>query len=200
MLTRRMMMAMTGGVLVVPGPLAAQSQEMRDITHTPDQPVLGNPNGDVTLVEFYDYQCPFCRKIHADVTALVAGDGGVRLVMKDWPIFGETSIFAHKVGLAAVSFGKYAEVHTALMHLPGRRLTEADIIRAARSVGLDAEEAAQRFDQEADRWMALIWRNEQLAQRLSLQGTPAFLAGSAIYPGAAPVSALRDMLRAARKG
>lgn len=200
MLTRRRVLTMAGSVLLIPSALAAQGSDLREITHTPDQPVLGNPDGDVTLIEFFDYQCPFCRKMHDEVTDLVREDPKLRLVMKDWPIFGETSIFAHKVGLAAVSLGKYAGVHDALMRLPGRRLTEEDITRAAASVGVNAEEAAARFDKEADRWMALLWRNERLAEQLGLQGTPAFLAGLAIYPGAAPAGTLRDMVREARKG
>lgn len=200
MLTRRAMLTMTGGFLLFPTALAAQSEDVQALTHTPDQPVLGNPDGDVTLIEFYDYQCPFCRKIHGEVTDLVRQDDRIRLVMKDWPIFGDSSVFAHKVGLAAVSMGKYEAVHNALMNLPGRRLAEADIARAAKSVGVDAEAAAALFDQEADRWMPLIWRNEQQAQQLGLQGTPAFMAGLAIYPGAASLSTLRGMVREARKG
>lgn len=199
MQTRRTLLTMTGGFLLFPTALAAQSDDLRALTHTPDQPVLGNPDGDVTLIEFYDYQCPFCRKIHGEVTDLVRRDGQIRLVMKDWPIFGETSIFAHKVGLAAVSMGKYEAVHDALMKLPGRRLEEEDITRAAKSVGVDAEAAAALFDTEAARWMPLIWRNERQAQQLGLQGTPAFMAGLAIYPGAASLSTLRGMVQEARK-
>ncbi|MGN0932763.1 DsbA family protein [Falsigemmobacter intermedius] len=200
MLTRRRMLTMTGGFLLLPRALAAQDEDLRALTHTPDQPVLGNPDGDVTLIEFYDYQCPFCRKIHGEVTELVRRDGRIRLVMKDWPIFGDSSVFAHKVGLAAVSMGKYEAVHNALMSLPGRRLAEADIARAAKSAGVEADAAAALFDRQADRWMPLIWRNEQQAQQLGLQGTPAFMAGRAIYPGAASLSTLRGMVQEARRG
>ena len=199
MLKRRTVLQLAGGLVLLPTLSAAQDAARLALTHSPDQPVLGNPEGDVTLIEFYDYQCPFCRKHHAEISALVRQDGMVRLVMKDWPIFGEASIFAHKIGLAAVSLGKYAAVHDALMRLPGRRLSESDISRAAASVGVDAEAAAGLFDQEAERWMPLLWRNEQQAQQLGLQGTPAFIAGHAIYPGAAPVSVLRDMIHAARR-
>lgn len=200
MLTRRNALFLTGGLLVFPAATLAQSPDVKEITHSPDQPVLGNPGGDVTLVEFFDYQCPYCRKVHGDVTDLVRQDGNIRLVMKDWPIFGETSIFAHKVGLAAVLLGKYAAVHDALMRLEGRRLSEDDIRDAARSVGVDAEAAATSFDQQADRWMPLLWRNEQQATELGLQGTPGFLAGRAVYPGAAPIDSLREMIANARSG
>ena len=200
MLTRRQTVLMMGGLLLWPSLGHAQPDDLRDITHTPDQPVLGNPDGDVTLVEFYDYQCPFCRKSHADVLKLVRQDGRIRLVMKDWPIFGAGSIYAHKVGLGSVSIGKYAAVHSALMALPGRRLDEEAIGRAAAGVGVDAEAAAARFDAEADRWMPLLARNEQLANELGLRGTPVFLVGRALYPGAASMETLRGMIDSARKG
>lgn len=200
-LNRRTALASIGGFMLA-GRVQAQTTpfSLRDITHTPDAPVLGNPDGDVTLVEFFDYQCPFCRASHPDVIDMVARDGNIRLVMKDWPIFGEMSVFAHKVGLAAVSLGKYREVHMALMAVEGRRLSDEGITAAAASVGVNAEEAAALFDREAEKWMPLIWRNEQQAVNLGLHGTPAFLIGQQLYAGAASVADLEAMVAAARHG
>lgn len=201
-MTRRTALATIGGVVIAGHAATAQTTpfSLRDITHTPDAPVLGNPEGDVTIVEFFDYQCPFCRSIHPDVIDMVARDGNIRLVMKDWPIFGEMSVFAHKVGLAAVSLGKYRDVHMALMGIEGRSLTDESITAAAAAVGVDAEEAAALFDREADTWMPLVWRNEQQAVNLGLQGTPAFLIGQQLFAGAAGVADLEAMVAEARRG
>lgn len=115
-LTRRTLVgsALGGGLPLVAGRGRAQEEAeafRHALTHDPDQPVIGNPQGDVTLVEFYDYQCPCCRQGHPAILDLMRGDGNIRLVMKDWPIFGETSVHGLKLGLGAAGLGRYEAAH-----------------------------------------------------------------------------------------
>jgi len=102
----------------------------------PNAPVLENPEGDVTVVEFFDYNCPYCRRAMAEVQGLLAADKNVRLVCREWPILGEGSIFAAKAALAARQQGKYEKFHWALMGLK-ERAEEASVMRVAKNVGLD---------------------------------------------------------------
>lgn len=97
-----------------------------DVLYDPDNPVLGNPQGSLTIVEYFDYQCPFCKRDHVLMTDMVAQDGDIRLVMKDWPIFGAPSVLASQLVLGAASMGDYALAHAALMATEGR-LSETQI-------------------------------------------------------------------------
>ena len=108
-----------------------QDQTQRDILEKdPNAPVLGNPNGDVTIVEFFDYNCPYCRRVKPEIEALIAVDPNVRLVYREWPILSEGSVFAAQAALAARKQGLYEEFHWALMGLKGRA-DEASVMRAA---------------------------------------------------------------------
>ena len=102
-------------------------------------PVLGNPDGDVTVVEFFDYNCPYCRRAMDEVQGLMDADANVRLVYREWPILGEGSVFAAKAALAARKQGKYEEFHWAMMSMNGRA-EEASVLRVAAEVGLDIEQ------------------------------------------------------------
>lgn len=202
-LTRRRLIV-AGGAAILAGPGLARTQvpgpDPRDLTHDPDQPVLGNPDGDVTLVEFYDYQCPYCRAAHPQLLDLVRRDGNLRLVMKDWPIFGEASVYAVRLGLGAVALGRYAALNEALMTLKGRRLDDRTIDATARQVGLDPVAAVQSFEAESGRWAGLIARNAAQAQMLGLFGTPSYVVGMDLFPGATEMTALRRAIAEARKG
>ena len=102
-------------------------------------PVLGNPDGDVTVVEFFDYNCPYCRRAMDEVQGLMDADANVRLVYREWPILGEGSVFAAKAALAARKQGKYEEFHWAMMSMNGRA-EEASVLRVAAEVGLDIDQ------------------------------------------------------------
>lgn len=190
--TRRGMIA--GGLALLVAPTASADP----MTHDPDQPVLGNPDGDVTLVEFFDYQCPYCRSTHPQILDLVRRDGNLRLVMKDWPIFGAASVHAVRIGLGAVSQGLYAQVNEALMTQKGRRLDNTTIDATARGVGLDPVAALAAFEAEAPRWTGLIARNAQQAQMLGLVGTPSYVVGRDLFPGVVETRFLRRAIAYAR--
>ncbi len=124
MITRRNLLAVTAGTAAVAAvlPRLAFGQEITEKTvfHDPDAPVLGNPKGDVTVVEFFDYQCPYCKKIHPMLEKVVREDGNVRLVLKDWPILGDPSGYAARLVLAAKYQNKYEAAHRALIVKVGR--------------------------------------------------------------------------------
>jgi len=188
--TRRMMLG-AGGALILAGfvgggmTLRRRAAELADtdVLDDPDIPVLGNPQGDVTIVEFFDYQCPFCKRGHEDLLALVAGDGNIRLMMRDWPVFGAPSVLAAQLVLGAASLGEYASAHGALMATEGR-LAAPQIRRALAGVGVDHIAAEDAFRRDRTRWDALLSRNAAHAARMGLQGTPVFAIGRAMPPGA----------------
>ncbi|NPD15963.1 thioredoxin domain-containing protein [Xinfangfangia sp. D13-10-4-6] len=172
----------------------------RDITHDPDQPVLGNPDGDVTIVEYFDYQCPFCREGHPALLDLVRRDGNLRLVMKDFPIFGETSLRGVQLGLGSVSLGRYAQVNEALMAGKGRRVDAAGMDQAVRAAGVDPEAALAAFAREQDKWHGLISRNLAQADYFQLPGTPAYLVGLNLFPRVVTPDELTSAVAAIRRG
>ncbi|HET6222899.1 MAG TPA: DsbA family protein [Dongiaceae bacterium] len=180
---------------------AAQARALVDrreeLIHAPDAPVLGNPSGDVTIVEFFDYQCPYCKSTARSVLETVSADGNVRLVFKEFPILGPVSDYAAKAALAAQRQGKYPELHMALMAFKGK-LTEEDVMRLATDLGLDAIRLAE--DMEAPEIAASLARNHELAGALGVRGTPAFVIGDQLVPGAITVDEMRQRIAAARQG
>lgn len=118
----------------------AQDDEQLDpemILNDPADPNAGNAKGDVTIVYFFDYNCPFCKKIMAPLNKVVKQDGKVRLVYKDWPILTSASIYGAKLALAGHYQGKYNEVHHALMSIPGGKVPEDKMRKAVAGVGVD---------------------------------------------------------------
>ncbi len=146
----------------------------------PNAPVLGNPDGNVTVVEFFDYNCPYCRKAMSEVEALLKADPNVRLVYREWPILSEGSIFAAKAALAAREQGKYNDLHWALMGLD-EPAGEASVLRVAEEVGLDI--AKLRSDMEASDGQDHIDDSMRLARALGFNGTPSFVIGDNLVPG-----------------
>jgi len=158
-------------------------------------PFVGNAEGDAVVVEFFDYNCPYCKRAAGDVKALLAADEGVRVVYREWPILGEGSVFAARAALAARAQGKYEEMHWGMMEMRGRA-EEASVLALARSVGLDVEQMVADMDSEAVNNHILASR--QLAQSLGFTGTPAFVIGDALVPGAVPLADLQGYIGAAR--
>ncbi|MAN55183.1 MAG: DsbA family protein [Paracoccus sp. (in: a-proteobacteria)] len=167
---------------------AAQSQAQSDVLtnqrdlleRDPNAPVLGNPDGDVTVVEFFDYNCPYCRRAMAEVEGLVEDDENVRLVYREWPILGEGSVFAARAALASREQGKYEEFHLALMGMQGRA-EEASVMRIAEEIGLDVEKL--RADMAAPEVDEHIATSRRLTQALGFNGTPSFVIGDNLVPG-----------------
>lgn len=174
----------------------AISDRSRDIFDNPASPELGNPKGDVTVVEFFDYRCPYCKAVSDAVFETVKTDGNVKLVMKDLPVLGPDSVFAARAALAARNQKKYEAFHKAMMHLKGP-LNEQTVMKTAAEVGLSAEKLkADMADPQIDK---AINDNLQLAHALGINGTPAFIVGDQLVPGAMPPAALKQLIDQARK-
>ncbi|ARJ68789.1 DsbA family protein [Paracoccus contaminans] len=168
----------------------------RAIERDPDAPVLGNPAGDITLTEFFDYNCPHCRTMAPVMRELIGADRRLRVVFREWPVFGEGSVFAARAALAAMRQGRYWPMHSALMALRGRA-AEAPVVRIARSLGLD--EARLRRDMESEAVEAHIATSFELAEHMSLMGTPTLIAGDEAVFGEQSPADLRALLARARK-
>jgi protein-disulfide isomerase len=167
-----------------------------DLQGAKDLPVAGNPNGTVTIVEFFDYRCGYCKSAKPALDEVVRGDGKVRLVMKEFPILGPASRVASLAAIAAHKQGKYLAYHNAMMAYPNN-LTEDVIFALARQVGLDV--AKLKEDMKAPDVLELIARTNKLAQELGINGTPAFVIGDTIIPGAVSADELKAKIAEARK-
>lgn len=199
MLNRRhLLKATVAGLAAAALPLPALAQvelTVEEVLFDPQIPVLGNPDGDVTIAEYFDYQCPFCKRGHQDLVDVVREDGNVRLVMKDWPIFGAPSVHASSLVLAA---GKdYEKALHALMATKGR-LGEEDVDAVLEKAGLDPQSLLAAFRKDQDRIDGILARNMDQANAFGFGGTPAFLVNTRVYNGAMDKQALRDAVAAAR--
>ena len=180
---------------------AAAQQAITDradeILSDPDSPVGGNPDGDVTLVEFFDYNCTYCRRVAPVMAEAVAADPALRVVYKEFPILGEGSVFAARAALAAHRQGedRYQAFHAAMMEFPGQ-IVEQTVIAVAEEVGLDVEQL--RSDMEDPAIQAMIDRNYDLAQALGINGTPGFVIGDTVVPGAIDLGAMQQAIADAR--
>ncbi len=158
-------------------------------------PVAGNPRGDVTVVEFYDLRCPYCRRMLPVIDALLKRDPKVRLVYKDIPILGPGSVLGARAVLAAQLQDGYARLQTALMH-GGPQITEDSLQSAARAAGLDW--ARLQHDMKDPAIAARLHDNLDLARQLGIDGTPAFVIGQRLMPGALELADLQGAVAAAR--
>ncbi len=165
------------------------------LTRTPGDPVAGNPDGHVTLVEFYDVRCPYCRRMLPTLAALLAEDHDIRLVYKDLPVLGPGSVIGARALLAAQKQGGYQKLHDALM-AGSPDVTEDSVKTAAQRLGLDWDRL--HADMSAPDVLARINANLGLAQKLQIQGTPAYIVGQQIMPGAVELADLQAAVRAAR--
>ena len=176
------------------------AQVLRDRRHEvfddPATPVGGNPQGDVTIVEFFDYRCPYCKQVHPAIQKLLDQDRKLRFVYKEFPVLGEQSDIAAHAALAARLQGKYEAFHDAMMTAKGQ-ITEELVYRLAGSIGLDVDRLKRDMaDPEIDRALSA---NRSLAKALELRGTPGFIIGDHIIPGAIDLDALKTMVADARK-
>ncbi|MGE0251356.1 MAG: DsbA family protein [Dongiaceae bacterium] len=170
----------------------ATLKEQKDkILNNAEDPVYGNPNGDITVVEFFDYNCPYCKQVWHPLKDTVDQDGQVRLVFKEFPILGDSSTLAAKAALAAHSQGKYAAMHEALMDYKQPK-DEAAIRQLATSAGLNADQLFK--DMESPKIADHIAATRQLAIALNISGTPAFIVGESFYPGALTMGELKDFI------
>ncbi|WP_308915339.1 DsbA family protein [Jannaschia sp. LMIT008] len=176
----------------------ATLESSRDLlTNDPNAPVGGNPDGDVTVVEFFDYNCGFCRRAAPEVAEMLERDGAVRVVYREWPILGEGSVFAARAALAARAQDRYADLHHALIGA-GSRLDEATVMEIAEGVGLDVDRL--RADMDAPEVQAHLDTSMRLAQSLGFSGTPSFVIGGELVPGMVDADAMLELVDAARDG
>jgi protein-disulfide isomerase len=173
---------------------AAIAEQGDEIYRSDGDFVAGNPDGSVAMVEFFDYNCGFCKRAMGDVVKLVETDRDLRVVLKEWPILSEGSLFAAKAALASRRQGKYWEFHLALMET--RRVDKATTLEAARSVGLDVEQL--QADMELPEVTGVIERNARLAESIGIQGTPAFLIDDQLIEGAVGFDALAEAVARVR--
>ncbi|WP_367718675.1 thioredoxin domain-containing protein [Nitratireductor sp. GISD-1A_MAKvit] len=180
MISRRGFLVGASGALAV-APLAARAApSLDDMVRDPALHVLGNPAGDVTIAEFFDYLCPSCKAIHHELKEIVRSDGNLRLVMKDWPINGDMAWYASRMVHASAALGAYEAAHNAVMAMKNG-LTHGGVDAALTNVGADAGAVRDMLDLHVEAIDGLIARNEKHAKALKLAGTPAFLIGRRLY-------------------
>jgi protein-disulfide isomerase len=158
--------------------------------------VLGNPKGDVSVVEFYDYNCGWCKKGFPEIMSLVEADANLRVVLKEFPIFGEDSEYAARAAIASAKQGKAREMHVALFAHEGK--VSKDIVDAAAKT-LKLDMAKLEKDMTSEETSTIIARNQQLAQALAINGTPAFLVGDKLIPGFLPKEELTTTVNEVRQ-
>ena len=172
--------------------IAGQRQQ---IFSDPDSPVGGNPMGDVTIVEFFDYNCAHCRLVAPTLQGIERADAKVKFIYKEFPILGSGSEFAARAALAAQRQGKFLALHNALM-AADERVAESAVLEIAQTVGLDIPRL--RRDMDDPRILAAIERNLALARTLRIAGTPTFVINDAIFRGAADLKAFQGAIAEAR--
>ena len=172
--------------------LAARAEQ---IFNHPESPVGGNRTGEPTLVEFFDYNCPYCRQVAPVMIEAEAADPALRIVYKEFPILGPNSLFAAKAALAAERQGKYAEFHKAMMLMDGPA-DEAATVATAAEIGLDLDRL--RADMQDPSIQAEIGRNMELAGALRISGTPSFVVGDEILRGATDLATIQALIEEGR--
>ena len=173
----------------------AIATHQEELLRDPASPVSGNMNGDVTVIEFFDYRCGYCKRAASAVTQLQKDDPGVRVVYKDFPILGEVSVFGARAALAAREQGKHQAFHEAML-ASDIDLTKEEVLAIAQRVGLDVKKL--EMDLNAPGWDTAIDRNHTLANVLGISGTPGFVVGNEVYPGALELAGLKALVAKAR--
>jgi protein-disulfide isomerase len=204
--TRRQALALVGVAALGAGlaPRLAFGQDDEEVLtealvlRDPDIPVTGNPDGDITIVEYFDYNCPYCRKIAPEIRQVVQDDGKVRLVLKDWPILGEVSVIASRMALACKYQDKFIQAHDALIGVSSK-LTEPRISELLAGAGIDADRAARDLASNAKAIDAIIARNGGQAAAFGFKGTPSFIVGKFRVPGTLTMAQFDQVIADARK-
>jgi len=168
------------------------------ILNDPDAPIGGNPNGDLNIVSFFDYNCPFCKRTVDPLSAVLASDGNIRHIYKDWPILAQSSVSGAKLALAAKYQNRYEDAYRALMGIEGSRIPEDRMRQALQTAGFDmAQLEADANEYDAD-ITTLLQRNNAQAEGLGLRGTPVFLVGQFLVASALDEAGFRQVVKDAR--
>jgi len=198
--TRRDTLALIGAsaaVLAMPRAASAEPSEA-SVLRDPDNPVFGNPNGDISIVEWFDFNCPYCRKIEPEMRQVVQDDGKVRLVLKDWPILGPVSVVAARLALACKYQDKYDKAHDAMIGVSSK-LTEPRIYELLAGAGVDVDRAKADLATNAKAIDGMLARNNAAAEGLGFRGTPSFIVGKFRVPGVLTMDQFAQVIADARK-
>lgn len=171
-----------------------EAQVLRDA----EIPVAGNAAGDITIVEYFDYQCPYCRKLEPELRQVVQDDGKVRLVLKDWPILGPVSVTAARMALASKYQDKFIRAHDALIAV-NSKLTEARIREVLAGAGIDVDRLDRDLAANATAIDAILVRNNNQATAFDFRGTPSFIVGKFRVPGVLTMAQFGQAIADARK-
>jgi protein-disulfide isomerase len=190
------------GIGLAPGMALAQGDDnvltealvLRD----PEVPVTGNIKGDITIVEYFDYQCPYCRKLEPELRQVVQDDGKVRLALKDWPILGPVSVTAARMALASKYQDKFLQVHEALIGV-NAKLTEPRIRELITGAGADVDRLDRDLASNAKAIDAILARNDDQAKAFGFRGTPSFIVGKFRVPGVLTMAQFEQVIADARK-
>lgn len=204
--TRRAALKLIGaGALAAGGIVSAHAATGDDevlteakVLRDPDTPVAGNPEGNITIVEWSDYNCPYCRKLEPELRQVVQNDGKVRLVMKDWPILGPVSVTAARSALAAKFQKKYHQAHDAMIGVSSR-LTEPRITELLAAAGVDMDRLKRDLTGHAKDIDAILKRNNDQAEAFGFRGTPSFIVGKYRVPGVLSMTEFQQVIADARK-
>ena len=188
---------------IAPGSALGQSNDETVLTEAlvlrdPDIPATGNAEGDITIVEYFDYQCPYCRKIEPELRQVVQDDGKVRLVLKDWPILGEVSVIAARMALASKYQDRFIQAHEALIGV-NSKLTEPRIRELLAGAGIDVDRATRDLATNAKAIDAILARNNDQATAFGFKGTPSFIVGKFRVPGVLTMAQFDQVIADARK-
>jgi protein-disulfide isomerase len=191
------------GLQLAPGSALAQSNDETVLTEAlvlrdPDIPVAGNANGDITIVEYFDYNCPYCRKIAPELRQVVQDDGKVRLVLKDWPVLGPVSVIAARMALASKYQDKFLQAHEALIGV-NSKLTEPRIRELLAGAGIDVDRMTRDLATNAKAIDAILARNNAQATAFGFRGTPSFIVGKFRVPGVLTMAQFDQAIADARK-
>ena len=168
-----------------------------NVLRDPEVPSLGNPKGDLTVVEYFDYQCPYCKKMAPELAQVAREDGNLKLVLKDWPIFGEISKSAARLALAAKYQNKYMQAHDTLIGA-GTKLTEANISELLAKAGVDVAVATTDLQTHQKLIDDLLARNGAQAEAFDFPGTPGFIVGTFRVPGVVEMKVFKQIVADAR--
>ncbi len=168
------------------------------VLRDPDIPVAGNAEGDIPLVEWFDYQCPYCRRLEPELSQVIQDDGKVRWLRKDWPILGPVSVVAARMALACKFQDKYVKAHEAMMGV-NSKLTEPRIDELLADAGIDVDRAKRDLVTNAPAIDGILKRNKEQAEALGFRGTPSFIVGKFRVPGVLTMAQFGQVIADARK-
>jgi protein-disulfide isomerase len=193
--------AMLGMEIASTGPVLGQRDDVLTealVLRDPEIPVAGNATGDITIVEYFDYQCPYCRKLEPELRQVVHDDGKVRLVLKDWPILGPVSVTASRMALASKYQDKFVQAHDALIGV-NSKLTEARIREVLAAAKIDVDRLDRDLAGNATAIDAILARNNDQAAAFDFRGTPSFIIGKFRVPGVLTMAQFGQAIADARK-